>query len=202
MSDSYIQQAKELAEACRRAYASGIQRANGGNVSRRMKEGLMLVKGKGTAFSEADVSDFVLADFDGHKVEGSAAPTKESIMHGAIYKLCPGVNAVIHVHAPYAVAWSAVHEILGRETWQARLKLAGDIPVLNVESPVVRREDVPLLEEALVPENISGGFILRDHGIVAVGGSVREAGQTAELIEETAKIAFLKCILAERQGEM
>lgn len=199
--DSYIRQAEELAAACQRAYASGLQRANGGNVSRRVEDGHMLVKGKGAAFCEVDVSDFVLTDLDGYKIEGKTDPTKESIMHGTIYKCCPEINAVVHVHAPYALAWSAYHDVLSLETWQAKLKITGDIPILNVESPVVRREDVPLLEEVLVSESISGGFILKNHGIVAIGRNVREAGQMAELLEETAKVAVLKTILSERQGK-
>lgn len=185
----------QLAAICQSAYESGLQRANGGNVSARVDETHMLVKSKGSGFNHISDKDFVLTDFAGTKQKGEGEPTKESLMHGTIYRCRAEVNAVVHVHAPYAAAWSAVHEQLPLSTWQAQLKFGREIPVLNVESPMMRQEDLPGLEAILAEKQPPRGFILRNHGISAMGKTLEEALQTAELIEETAKIAVLKAML-------
>ena len=70
--------------------------------------------------------------------------------------------------------------------------MTGDIPVWNVDSPVVRKEDLPELKRMMEAGMIDRVFILRNHGIVALGESMEEAVRTAELVEETAQIAILK----------
>ena len=190
--ERYDRSIEQLIEVCHQAYISGLQKTNGGNVSIRTGENQMLIKARGAAFREAGSKDFVLADFDGHKQMGTSEPSKESLLHGAVYKNRQEIQAIVHVHAPCAIAWSEEHTCLRRETWQSRLKMTGDIPVWNVDSPVVRKEDLPELKRMMEAGMIDRAFILRNHGIVALGESMEEAVRTAELVEETAQIAILK----------
>lgn len=201
--DRLEQSIHELVMSCKSMYQSGLQRANGGNVSVRVDaQDQMLVEARGTSFKQADKKNFVLADFDGNKIEGEMEPTKEGIMHGYIYRQREEVNAIVHVHAPYAVAWSAYHDLLGQETWQAKIKFGYDIPVVDVQSPIVRKEDLPQLKKVLVCDVPVSGFILKNHGIVALGKTIEKAEEIAELIEETAKIAVLKCLMESRQEDL
>lgn len=201
MRDDWKEQTDELVRVCRNLYAGGLQRANGGNISVRAGDSCMAVKAKGTCFREAEAGDFVLTDLNGQKLDGEKEPTKESLMHGTIYRRQERTGAIVHVHAPYAVAWSSFHAELKRFTWPARLKFETDIPVLDIKSPVVRKEDIPMLEEILERETSPKGFILKEHGIVALGKDLKEAQQNAELIEETAKIAVLRGLAIQGREE-
>lgn len=190
--------AEELVIACKRAYNRGIQTGSGGNVSARIPgKDLMLVKASGSSFGDSTPDGFVITDFDGNLVEGTGKPTREALLHGYLYKLCPNVNAILHVHSPYAIGWAATKKPLPRVTWHSRLKMCADIPSLDVQAPMVRKEDFPLIEEIFQENPDLPGFILVDHGVVALGDNAINAEHTAELIEETAQVAILNGIVAK-----
>ena len=190
--------AQELVISCKRAYTRGIQTGSGGNVSARIPDkDLMLVKASGSSFGDSTPEGFVITDFDGNVVEGTGKPTREALLHGLLYRLCPNVHAVVHVHSPYAIGWSASKRALPRVTWHSKLKICADIPTLDIPSAVVREEDFPLIEAMIIKEPDLSGFLLSDHGVVAMGDSAINAEHTAELIEETAQVAFLNRIAAK-----
>ncbi len=101
----------------------------------------------------------------------------------------------MHCHSPWAVAYAYRHDVLPMTTQHVKLKLGHDIPILNIDSPMLLQEYVPLVK-ALFDDNPKlTAFILRGHGVVAVGKDIIEAEHTAELVEETAQIASLREIL-------
>ncbi len=190
--------AEELVIACKRAYNRGIQTGSGGNASARIPgKDLMLVKASGSSFGDSTPEGFVITDFDGNLVEGTGKPTREALLHGYLYRICPEVNAVLHVHSPYSIGWASSKKDLPRVTWHSRLKMCADIPSLDVPSPMVRQEDFPLIEGIFRENPDLPGFILVDHGIVAVGPDAINAEHAAELIEETAQVAILSGIVAK-----
>jgi len=183
---------EQLAVASGRAYTRGIQTGNGGNVSARLPDGRsMLVTASGGSFGDCRPESFLTTDLDGTVREGKGKPTRETYMHGHIYQCRPDVSAVVHVHAPYAIAMAHAVSQLPLVTWHSRLKIPGSIPVLDVQSPMVRPSDWPIVERCLLAEPHVDAFILRDHGIVAMAQSPDNAEHLAELVEETAQIAFL-----------
>jgi L-ribulose-5-phosphate 4-epimerase len=190
--------AEELVLACKRAYNRGIQTGSGGNASARIPgKDLMLVKASGSSFGDSTPEGFLITDFDGNLVEGTGKPTREALLHGYIYRICPQVNAVLHVHSPYAIGWSSTRKDLPRVTWHSQLKMCADIPSLDVPSPMVRKEDFPMIDKIFAENPELPGFILVNHGVVAVGPDAINAEHTAELIEETAQVAMLSAIAAK-----
>lgn len=186
---------EELVLACKRAYRRGIQTGSGGNVSARVPgEELMLVKASGKSFEDSTPDGFIVTDFDGNLVEGVGKPTREALLHGYIYRLSPSAGSVMHVHAPYCIGWASTLRALPRVTWHSQLKLSSDIQTLNIPSPIVRLEDFPLVKAIFEMDPGLSAFLLADHGVVALGANPIEAEHTAELIEETAQIAFLKAL--------
>lgn len=190
--------AEELVIACKRAYNRGIQTGSGGNVSARIPgKNLMLVKASGSSFGDSTPEGFVITDFDGNLVEGTGKPTREALLHGYLYKLLPNVNSVVHVHSPYAIGWATTKKALPRVTWHSRLKMCADIPSVDVQAPMVGKDDFPLIEELFKEHPDLPGFILVDHGVVALGDNAINAEHAAELIEETAQVALLGGIVAK-----
>lgn len=190
--------AEELVVACKRAYNRGIQTGSGGNVSARIPgKDLMLVKESGSSLGDSTAEGFVITDFDGNMVEGTGKPTREAFLHGLLYKLCPEVNAIVHFHAPYAIGWASSGKYLPRVTWHSKLKIDADIPVVDIPSAMVRAEDSPLIENIIINNPKLSGFILVDHGIVAIDKDPLNALHNAELIEETAQVAILKEVIGK-----
>ena len=184
---------EKLEVAAHRAYTRGIQTGNGGNLSARCEDG-MIVKSSGGSFADcrADGTGFVETDLNGNMRSASGKPTREVFLHGLVYKLCPEAGSVMHCHSPWSIAWSFDHEVLPMTTLHMGLKGGYDIPVLDVPNASVREIDAPIIEQAFLQNPKLRAFILRGHGIVAIAKDPLEAEHLAELIEETAQIATLR----------
>jgi len=192
--------AENLVIASKRAYNRGIQTGSGGNVSARiLGTESMLVKASGGSLGDCTPAGFLITDFDGKVIEGQGKPTREVLLHGYLYKLRPDINAVVHVHSPYAIGWSSSKKDLPLVTWHSKLKHPSDYPTLDVHAAMVRPEDFPLVEEMFKKTPTISAFLLANHGVVAMGKDPLTAEHTAELVEETAQIAILDK-LVERLG--
>jgi L-ribulose-5-phosphate 4-epimerase len=185
-----------LALAAHRAYNRGIQTGSGGNLSARASvPGSMIVKSSGGSFAE--VSDrgagLVTTDLYGNLPAGETGkPTREFVLHGLLYRILPELGGVMHCHSPWSIAWAFNHDVLPALTLHVQLKFGCDIPVLNVLSPMVREEDSHMVEALFRGDKKPPAFILRAHGVVALGKDPIEAEHNAELVEETAQVALLK----------
>lgn len=207
MNQAILTAAADLVIACDRVYNRKLQTGSGGNVSARIPDtDYMLVKASGGSMGDCVVDvekqivkGFVVCDFDGNLITGEALPqgkpTKEATLHGYIYKVCPKVNAVVHVHSPYAIAWSSSKKPLPLVTWHSHLKFPADLPTLNVQAAMVQGKDLPMVKEMFEKQPEVNAFLLADHGAVALGKNAVEAEHTVELIEETAQIAVLEKVL-------
>lgn len=188
--------AAKLVTAGRRAYNRGIQTGSGGNVSARIPgTETMLLKASGGSLGDCTPEGFLITDFDGRLLEGSGKPTREALLHGHLYKMRPDVQAVVHVHAPYAISWSSSKKDLPRVTWHAQLKHPCDYPTLDIQSAMVRPEDLPMVDRMLEKHPNLLAFLLANHGVVAVGKDPLDAEHMAELVEETAQIAIVSKIV-------
>lgn len=193
----YREQAEEIRKAASKFYTLRYQMSNGGNLSVRLPgTDWMLVKGTDVAFDEVSPETLVITDFDGNVIEGSIKPSKEALLHGAIYRGVEGVHAIMHCHSPYATAWAAGHEELKFSTHHSEMKLKGRTPVFDTHSYAVPKEYFPPILKFFADNPGVNSFLLRGHGQVTVGKDMREAGYLAELVEETAQIAATECHIA------
>ncbi len=195
MDFPYKEQVEALQQAAERFYRLRYQMSNGGNLSIRIagKE-QMLVKATDVAFDEVGRDTVVVTDFDGNVTLGDKKPSKEALLHGALYRAFPHIGAIMHCHSPYATAWAAAHEQLEFATHHSRLKLGGYVPVFDTRSYAVPKEYFPHILENLANHPDTCGFLLKAHGQVTLGKDMREAAYLAELVEETAQIAILSQI--------
>ena len=189
---------ENLALAAHRAYSRGIQTGSGGNLSSRVGDNLMLVKSSGGSFADCDATGngFVLTDLDGEVQKGfPGKPTREVFLHGLMYKLRPDVSGIIHSHSPWAITWSFTKKELPMITQHLKLKFKSPIPVIDIDSPMVRPEDEEPITELFRKTPRLPAFILVGHGVVALGKDALEAEHNAELVEETAQIAVLHALM-------
>ena len=108
------------------------------------------------------------------------------LIHSAIHQARPDVNAACHFHSPYGKAWSAFAqplEMLNQDvavfygSAQAVYRRFGGI--------VLKREESTALAESL---GQAKGMVLRNHGLLTVGGTVDEAGYLFLLMEKSCQI--------------
>jgi L-ribulose-5-phosphate 4-epimerase len=185
--------AKDLIEAAARAYRRGIQTGSGGNLSARIPgKDLMVVKPSGISFIDCNEKNLVVTDFDGKVVAGSGKPSREALLHGVLYRHVPTIGGVVHCHSPWATSWSFSKQDLPLVTHHARMKFGVPIATLDVDAPVVPPEEMPRVIGLFEKHPTLPAFLLVAHGIVAVGKNVLDAENVAEMVEETAQIAWLR----------
>lgn len=186
----------DFISASKRAYASGLQTGTGGNISVRvLGYDLMVVKASGVAFDECVYSNIVVTDFQGKVIESNLKPTQEFVLHASLYEKYDNIGAIVHTHSPYSIAWTYTKKDLPLITQHAKLKLKHDIPNLSYDSPTIPKEGMQEIYKIIDEKPETQAFLLEGHGIVAIGKTAVKACQTAELIEETAKIVYLNANL-------
>jgi L-ribulose-5-phosphate 4-epimerase len=181
---------EQIVRAARRAYESGLQSGNGGNLSARVPgEQIILIKPSGTSFGEVTVDNLVAVDFEGRIIEGSGKPSRELRTHLEIYRLRNDVHAILHSHSPWAIACAELFSQLPLHAYHARDKI-GEIPILHIEGHA-DQQVVAGVKKLLGGNPNVKAFIQRRHGIFAMGQSIATAEHHAELVEETAQVAWL-----------
>ena len=117
-------------------------------------------------------------------------------MHAAIYRKSAGVNCVIHFHDVYAIAMAEVcRGELPAIAHHSVMKLGSPVPILDIPTPGITDADMYRVEELFDRHPKLGGFIHVRHGVFALGKDPLRAFYNAELIEETAHIAFCDYLL-------
>ncbi len=191
MYREFMKAKNDFLQAAARTYESGIQTGTGGNLSVRIPgTDLMIVKPSGYSYGQCTEENLTITDFDGNLQEGTYKPTRESTLHGNLYKRYPNIGGIVHTHSPYAIQISLNFSELELVTMHSKLKLKHPVKVIDVTTQAVTEEELPKVFSVMDEDPSTSAFILKGHGIVAMASSAVKAGQIAELIEETAQIAW------------
>ena len=179
----------ELIQCCHDLAMQGHAPASSGNASFHTVKGVWITQG-GAILSQLNLEDFVLVDANGNQLLGGGKPSKEVLLHLAIYHNRPQTKVVLHLHPPHSIAMASL--------------IAGDDPEIPVMVPtfIMRVNGVsaipyfppgdPGLAKA-VGVAMTGHQVvfLRNHGIVSAGESVAEAKHAIEESELNARIFLL-----------
>jgi L-ribulose-5-phosphate 4-epimerase len=161
----------------------GLIALAGGNVSMRLPDGDILVTPSGTYYETMRPQDVLLMDIEGTVKEGVLKPSVDTIALLYIYKHMPEINAIIHTHQVYATAVGLIEDKLPAVTTTLSNVTLGEVNVAPYSSPASLNMGIETVE------NINGkrAVILKHHGVVTVGGNLKEAMYAAIYMEETAK---------------
>src|SRR5579862_5917523 len=99
---------RDVVLACRVLEAAGQADMVWGHVSIRDPEGRgVWLNGSHLGFDEVTEDDVILLGWDGETLEGSAGRHIEYPIHTEIMARRPEVNAVVHTHPLYSIAFAA-----------------------------------------------------------------------------------------------
>jgi len=164
-----------------------------GNLSVRASENIVLITGRATCLGMLKKEDICSVDLEGRPLEKNFTPSSETVFHVAVYKNFDA-RAVVHVHPTFTNGYFAVNEKISFDTFETRLTL-GDIPVIEQKTPTIT--DIAPVVEALKQSNI---VVLKNHGVVAIGATLKDAFFLVQTLEEAVKIACLKTLFAKGDG--
>lgn len=164
---------------------AGLTTGTGGNVSCRSADGdRVAISPSGVPYGALEPREVVVVDLAGERVEGDCQPSSELGFHLALYRHRTDVGGVVHTHSVYATTlaclnWEipAVHYLVGFAGQKVPVA-----PYATFGSEALARHVRDTMGTAY------NAVLLANHGLVAVGGDLPRAFDTAEEIEFVARV--------------
>ena len=188
-----------LIATARRCFERGLQTNAGGNLSVRLTcADALVIKPSLVGFNECTMDNLMIADFDGQTVAGHGKPSADLDFHAALYAARDDIKAIVHVHSPWATGWASAGLEIPCLTVQTIEKI-GRMPLIPLSANGGPQPDVelsPVFRDVAVR-----AAVLANHGTIGVGKTLMAAQYLAEIIEETAHIAFVRDTLMAAHGK-
>jgi len=178
-----------LIQTAKRVFERKLTFGTGGDISVRIPgTDSLIIKATGNSLGDLDYDKLVVMNSNGQKREGSPTPSHETIIHCRIYQLRGEVGAIMHMHSPYATAWATTGNKIPLVTQQSvkLLTNAAIVPYYKVGSTE--------LNEGVINAYKNPGtqvVYMENHGTFIVGTDLDDLYYKADVIENTAKIAFI-----------
>jgi len=187
MNEQQLREA--LVERGRSLYDRGYAHGSSGNLSARIDDGI-LVTPTGSSLGRLDPARIAKVDAHGVHVTGDP-PSKEAFLHLAMYAERASANAIVHLHCTCAVAVSCLVHADPRNVLPPltayHVMRVGTLPLI----PYYRPGDRALAEAVRRVAAKHRAVLLANHGPVVAGKSLDDAVDSAEELEQTAKLALL-----------
>jgi ribulose-5-phosphate 4-epimerase/fuculose-1-phosphate aldolase len=148
-----------------------------------------LINPYGMLFDEITASSLVRVDAAGAKLSDSPHPVNPAgfVIHSAIHAARHDALCVLHTHTVAGVAVSAQRDGLLPISQQATVALAS-LGYHDYEGIAVRDDEKPRLQRDLGDNTC---LILRNHGLLTVGGSVADAFLSMYILQRACEIQLL-----------
>ncbi len=173
---------QELAEYARKLAAAGLVAGAGGNVSARDGR-LIWIKPSGIAMEELAGPDLCAVDLaSGRRVEGRFKPSSELPMHLGIYRARPDIVAVFHTHSP----WASGVISSGIEFKPMFPEVINDLGA-TITLPYLLTSTQALADAVAAAAMAHETIFLKNHGVVALGRSLRQAYYRCGVVEDAAR---------------
>ena len=161
----------------------GLIALSGGNVSLRLPSGEILVTPSGMIYEDMVPSDVLVMDIKGKIIEGERAPSVDTVALLYIFEKMPHINAVIHTHQPFATAVGLVADELPCVVTTLPNATKGPVKVCPFSSAASIDMGIQTVNNA----GTTLAVILKSHGVIAIGTSLKEALYSCIYLEEAAK---------------
>lgn len=156
---------------------------SGGNVSLRLDDGNILVTPSGMSYKGMVEDDITVISFEGDVVDGERRSSVDTEALLYIYQNMNEVNSVIHTHQVYATAAGLVTDVLPCAVTTLPNATLGAVNV----APYSSAASLEMGIEAVRYLSGKRAVILKHHGVVTVGGTLKEALYAAVYLEDAAK---------------
>lgn len=175
---------QEVLLYARRMFAERLVNWTAGNVSSRIdgSDGLIAVTPSAVPYDTMTTDDILIVTTDGVVVDGSLRPTSELPMHTLAYQRRPDVGAVVHTHGSATMAMASLGWPLPAFMPAIVGWGGGAIPV----TPYARTGTSEMADAPLRALQDRSACFLRNHGLLAIGASLKYAYGAASFVESAA----------------
>ncbi len=168
----------------------GLTAGSSGNISARLSDGGWLMTPTNASLGALDPARLSHFSADGKHLSGDA-PTKEALLHFAMYDERPKAGAVVHLHSSHATAVSILRDLDPGDVLPALtayyIMRVGRLPLVPYFAP--GDPDLAHAVRALAGQHHA--VLLANHGPVVAGTKLDDAQYAVEELEEVAKLFLL-----------
>ncbi|PKP00544.1 MAG: hypothetical protein CVU13_03315 [Bacteroidetes bacterium HGW-Bacteroidetes-8] len=185
--NDYAEAALEITEYSHLMWSKGYVEANGGNISLKLSGDMIIstptMESKGLLRPE----DMVISTFKGDKIYGNRFASSEIKTHIAVYRSNPEAKAVIHTHPPYTCSFAFTNSLPFKSMSVEALFWLDKMCIV----PFIMPGSVELSLE--IEHHCKGNsvILLRNHGLITWGESIKEAWWRTEAMESNCKISHI-----------
>ncbi len=191
---------KSVYEANMALQAHGLIVFTWGNVSGIDREkGLFVIKPSGVPYEELKVSDMVVMNMSGEKVEGDLNPSSDTPTHLALYHAFEAADGIVHTHSRWATIWSQAGRGIPAYGTTHGDYFYGEIPCTRLMTPeeiagqyeletgnvIIETFESRQIDPAQVP-----AVLVQSHGPFTWGKNAADAVHNAVVLEELAMMAW------------
>ena len=185
--DEYTKAALEITEYSHMMWSKGYVEANGGNISLKISPDLIISTPTMESKWMLKPDDMVISTLKGERLFGHKAASSEIKTHIAVYRSNPKAKAVIHSHPPYTCSFAFTDSLpfdsLSAESifWIDRICI---VPFIIPGSEELSKE----IEHLCKGKHV---ILLRNHGLLTWGESIKEAWWRTEAMESNCRISHI-----------
>ena len=161
---------------------SGLSFGRSGNVSTRTTQGFLITP-SGVVYDDLNAEDLNEMDMAGNIISGSLNPSSEWHMHKAIYQSREDVNAIVHVHSPYATGIACTRNPI--PAFHYMITILGGDSIPCAEYATFGTEE--LAQNVLLALEDRMACLLANHGQIALGEDLATAFRYAGEVENLAQ---------------
>ena len=165
----------------------------GGNISAKIDDNIYLITATEISLDELDFYNIVLMNQQGELIEGGLKPSKEAGLHLEIYEKRKDVKAIVHLHPIVSTTLATINELITPVCGEQKFFLGNKIGIV----PYLQAGGIELkmsVAEELLDCNV---VILKNHGSVSVGSTLKEAYYRTVKLE----MAALATVIAKLFGK-
>ena len=178
----YTEEKQAIIEAGKKLHEYNLISLSGGNVSLRVGDHF-LVTPSGMSYDTMVVDDICVMDSEQTMIEGNRRPSVDSVALLHIFQNLENVNAIIHTHQVYATAVGLVEDELPAVVTTLVNATHGPVKVAPYSSAASLDMGIKTVEN--IGDRLA--VILKNHGVVTVGSTLKEALYAAVYLEDAAK---------------
>ncbi len=186
---NYAQYRQQVYETTLKLVEIDLIRLSSGNVSVKCPDGNIAITPSGIVYDVLKPEDIVIIDTDANLIEGEYKPSSEKQLHTEIYKVRPDVQAVVHTHSRYGIAFASVDMEIPVTNIEI-LAVGGPIPVADYATPGTPEVGIDAAKFFAERPRLKA-LLLKNHGMVTIGKTLDEAYQNAYKTETGAEIYHL-----------
>jgi len=196
----YSDEVRDFTKVCKRLADGMYVTSQGGNLSVKLEENLVLISPTCVCKSDISDKDVVFIDLEGNTVEGTRKPTGEMPMYLNFYRDRPDIKSVIHCHPPYTNSFTVLKGTnwLMRPVFPETVAEVGPVPLVPYGEPLTQK-----LADNFDPfVKKYNAFLMENHGLTIL--STADICRTLQLVDiiEISAISILQALAVGEVKEL